>query len=107
MARVLLIVGIVLSMLVGAALFMLLLIGTAMGGDALTSGYAPWATAAIIAFPVVVVGALVVSTTLGFRASQAQRAQRIMSVVLSFAAVPLGFAVWLLLVVIASWAGGR
>jgi hypothetical protein len=105
MARALMIIGIVLSILLGAALFLFLLIGTAMGGDSLGAGYAPWATAALIAYPIVIVAILVVALVLGIRATS--RGTVITSVALAFAAVPIGFLVWMGLVAAAMAAGAR
>ncbi len=89
-----LIVAAVLALLVGATAGMFLLMGIAMGGDAVGPGYATWATLALIAYPVIALAIIVFALVWGFTARGKSVNRRCaIALVLIIIAVPVAVVV--------------
>ena len=89
-----LIVAAVLALLVGATAGMFLLMGIAMGGDAVGPGYATWATLALIAYPVVALALIVFALVWGLTARGAPVNRRCtIALVLIIIAVPVAVVI--------------
>lgn len=90
-----LIIAAVLAVLFGVFVGMFLLIGIAMGGDAVGSAYANWATVALIAYPVTALAIIVASLIWGIVAKSDSR--RVIALILIAAAVPIAAVIALAL----------
>lgn len=93
------IVGIIVAgvaaILFGIAVAMFLVIGIAMGGDALGPAYGVWATAAFIAYPVIVLVIVIAASIWGITTLSDNR--RVLALIAIALAVPLAVAVALAL----------
>ena len=100
----------IITWLAAAALFIFLLMGTVMGGDALGSGYADWAAASLWAYLAIAslgpLAGLVIAIVAPGRTLRSCRRSQVWAFSGICASLPLAVLVWLALVLVAVRAGG-